>query len=298
MVRQADTESFTDHLLPLRFHSTGGTQCSDTSQPTQTLPAALRLRCAESAGVWAQPTPRRPGNHRRLTYLGTKARFPSSSSLHCYRRSVKSRWQTVALAQTAKVPLSRSSGCRAIPRQVPGRATSDASEGRAAPARFETQDACKPCLLVLAALHKALGPLCQTSLWRTAAGLKLPGQLHTPRRAEQPPYCRRRCAAPDRHLHLPRLPARLTAQAVNPLRPGVHPALQLAYPTIRTGPYPTLWTPRQQSQKSCHRGSPSDFQAPRARRRASAPQRCGFVLSRNVLWVSPTKVRKVPQKSS
>src|SRR5208283_4473039 len=47
---------------------------------------------------------------------------------------------------------------------------------------------------------EALGPLCQTSLWRTAAGLKLPGQLHTPRRAEQPPHCRRRRAAPDRHL--------------------------------------------------------------------------------------------------
>src|SRR6201993_5046770 len=59
-------------------------------------------------------------------------------------------------------------------------------------------------------------PLCQTSLWRTAAGLKLPGQLHSPRRVEQPPHCRRRCAAPECHLHLSRLPARLTAQRVNP----------------------------------------------------------------------------------
>ena len=49
---------------------------------------------------------------------------------------------------------------------------------------------------------KRSGPLCQTSLWRTAAGLKLPGQLHPPRCAEQPPHCRRRYAASDRHLHL------------------------------------------------------------------------------------------------
>jgi Putative transposase len=34
------------------------------------------------------------------------------------------------------------------------------------------------------ALQQALGPLCQTSLWRAEAGLKLPGQLHPPRRAE------------------------------------------------------------------------------------------------------------------
>jgi hypothetical protein len=32
-------------------------------------------------------------------------------------------------------------------------------------------------------------PLCQMSLWRAATGFKLPGQLHTPRRAEQPPHC-------------------------------------------------------------------------------------------------------------
>ena len=43
-------------------------------------------------------------------------------------------------------------------------------------------------------------------------GLKLPGQLHPPRRAEQPPYRRRRCAASERHLHLSRLPAWFTAQ--------------------------------------------------------------------------------------
>src|SRR5271163_4279100 len=68
---------------------------------------------------------------------------------------------------------------------------------------------------------------------------------HTPRRAEQPPPCRRRCAIPDRHLHLSRLSARLTAQGANPLRPGVHPALQLAYPTSGFGAYPPLWNSGQ-----------------------------------------------------
>ena len=57
----------------------------------------------------------------------------------------------------------------------------------------------------------------------------------------------RRCAAPDRHLQVSRLPARLTAQEVNPFRPGVHPALQLAYPASGTGTYPALWNPGQQS---------------------------------------------------
>ena len=52
-------------------------------------------------------------------------------------------------------------------------------------------------------------------------------------------------AAPDRHLHLSRLSARLTAQGVNPLRPGVHPALQLAYPTSGFGAYPPLWNSGQ-----------------------------------------------------
>ena len=56
MVRQADTESLTDQLLPLRLHSTGGTQFSDASQPAQTLPALVRLRRTESAGVRTQPT--------------------------------------------------------------------------------------------------------------------------------------------------------------------------------------------------------------------------------------------------
>src|ERR1700756_3005940 len=88
-------------------------------------------------------------------------------------------------------------------------------------------------------------PLCQTSLWRAATGFKLPGQLHTPRRAEQPAHCRRRRAAPDRHLHLSRLSVRLTAQGVNPLRPGVHPALQLTYPTSGFGAYPALWNSGQ-----------------------------------------------------
>src|SRR5438105_7754769 len=126
MARQADTESLTDHLLPLRLHSTGGTQFSDASQPAQTLPALVRLRRTESAGVRTQPTRWKSRNHRCLTYLGTEARLPSPSPLHCYRRSIKSGWQTVALAQTAKVPLSRASGCRAVPRQVPGRTRSDA----------------------------------------------------------------------------------------------------------------------------------------------------------------------------
>ena len=59
-------------------------------------------------------------------HLGTKARLRSPSSLYCHRWSIKSGWQTVALAQTAQVPLSRWSGCRTIPRQVPSRSTSDA----------------------------------------------------------------------------------------------------------------------------------------------------------------------------
>src|SRR5271166_944938 len=175
MARKADTESFTDHLLPLRFHSAGGTQFLGLSQPAQTLPVALRLRRTKSAGVWAQPTPRRSGNYCCLTYLGTKARLPSPSPLHCHRWSVKSRWQTVALAQTAKVPLSRASACRVIPRQVPGRTTPDAWRARVASARFGAQDTCDPRSLVVAPLYKALGPLCQTSLWGAAAGLTLPG---------------------------------------------------------------------------------------------------------------------------
>src|SRR5271165_2364836 len=126
MARQADTQSLTDQLLPLRLHSTGGTPFPDASQPAQTLSALVRLRRTESAGVRTQPTQRRSRNHRCLTYLGTEARLPSPSPLHCDRRSIKSGWQTVALAQTAKVPLSRASGCRAVPRQVPGRARSDA----------------------------------------------------------------------------------------------------------------------------------------------------------------------------
>src|ERR1700730_7178038 len=115
MARKTNSASPSGHLLPLRFHSARGAQFPDANQPAQTLPAALRVRRTESAGVWAQPTPGRSGNHRCLTYLGTKARLPSPSSLHCHRRSVKSRWQRVALAQTAQVPLSRASACRAIP---------------------------------------------------------------------------------------------------------------------------------------------------------------------------------------
>src|SRR3984893_7089253 len=175
MARKTNSASPSGHLLPLRFHSARGAQFPDANQPAQTLPVALRLRRTKSAGVWAQPTPRRSGNYRCLTYLGTKARLPSPSPLHCHRRSVKSRWQTVALAQTAKVPLSRASACRAIPRQVPGRTTPDAWRGRVASARFGTQDTCDPRSLVVAPLYKALGPLCQTSLWGAAAGLTLPG---------------------------------------------------------------------------------------------------------------------------
>src|SRR4029077_7423794 len=250
MARKANPQSLTDQLLPLRLHSAGRTQFPDINQPTQTLPALVRLRRTESAGVWAQPTPRRSRNHRCTAYLGTKARLPSPSSLHCHRWSLKSGWQTVALTQTAQVPLSRWSACRTIPRHVPRRSRSDACRGRVAPARFGTQHTCQPYSLVLLALQQALGPLCQTSLWRTEAGLKLPGQPPPPRCAEHPPYCRRRYAASDRHLHLSRLPAWLTAQGFNPLRPRVHPALQLAYPASRTGAYPTLWNSGQQSQKA------------------------------------------------
>jgi Putative transposase. len=44
MARKQTPESLTDHLLPLRLHSTGGTQFPDASQPAQTLPALVRLR--------------------------------------------------------------------------------------------------------------------------------------------------------------------------------------------------------------------------------------------------------------
>jgi hypothetical protein len=80
-----------------------------------------------------------------------------------------------------------------------------------------------------------MGRLCQTSLRWSATGLKLPGKLHTPRRLKQPAHYSRRCAPPERHLRLSRLPARLTAQGVNPFRPRVHPALQPAYPASGTG---------------------------------------------------------------
>src|ERR1700745_930193 len=49
-------------------------------------------------------TQTRSWNHCRVTYLGTEARLPSSSSLHCHRWSITSGWQRVALAQTAQVP--------------------------------------------------------------------------------------------------------------------------------------------------------------------------------------------------
>jgi hypothetical protein len=45
-------------------------------------------------------------DHCHAAYVGADARLPSTSSLDCHRRSIKSRWQTVALAQTAEVPLS------------------------------------------------------------------------------------------------------------------------------------------------------------------------------------------------
>jgi hypothetical protein len=93
-------------------------------------------------------------------------------------------------------------------------------------------------------------PLCQTSLWRTDAGLKLPGQLHPPRCAEQPPYCRRRYAASDRHLHLSRLPAWLTAQGFNPLHPGFIRRFSLHILPPDWCAYSTLWNSGQQSQKA------------------------------------------------
>jgi len=40
--------------------------------------------------------------------------------------------------------------------------------------------------------------------------------------------------------HQSRLPARFTAQGVNPLGPGVHPALQLAYSAFGTDAHPAL----------------------------------------------------------
>src|SRR6516165_7042428 len=98
--------------------------------------------------------------------------------------------------------------------------------------------------------------------------------LHTPRGAEQPPHCRCRCAAPDRHLQLSRLPPRLTTQGLNPLGLGVHPALQFAYPAFGTGAYPALWNPRKQSQKTCNRTSARDLEASPARSGASAAERC------------------------
>src|SRR5215813_13741543 len=125
-------EKQTRSLLPITYYHCVFTLPAElhslmlASQPAQTLSALVRLRRTESAGVRTQPTRRRSRNHRCLTYLGTETRLPSPSPLHCYRRSIKSGWQTVALAQTAKVPLSRASGCRAVPRQVPGRARSDA----------------------------------------------------------------------------------------------------------------------------------------------------------------------------
>jgi hypothetical protein len=59
-------------------------------------------------------------------------------------------------------------------------------------------------------------------------------------RAAQSTHYRHRCEAADRHLHLSRLPARFTAQGVNPLGPGVHPALQLADSAFGTGAHPAL----------------------------------------------------------
>ena len=59
--------------------------------------------------------------------------------------------------------------------------------------------------------------------------------------------------------------------------PGVHPALQPAYPASGTSTYPALWNSGQQSQKTCYRSSPRDLQAPRARRGASAAERYGQI---------------------
>src|SRR6201993_1398043 len=96
-------EKQTRSLLPITYYHCVFTLPAElnslvlANQRRLYLPAALRLRRTESAGVWAQPPPRRSRNHRRVTYLGTKARLASPSSLHCHRRRIKSRWQTVAL---------------------------------------------------------------------------------------------------------------------------------------------------------------------------------------------------------
>ena len=123
-------EKQTRSLLPITYYHcvfTLPAELNSLVKANQRRLYPLLFECAAQSlpPVWAQPTPGRSGNHRRLTYLGTKARLPSPSSLHCHRRSIKCRWQAVALAQTAKVPLSSSSPWRAIPRQVPGWAASD-----------------------------------------------------------------------------------------------------------------------------------------------------------------------------
>jgi hypothetical protein len=80
-----------------------------------------------------------------------------------------------------------------------------------------------------------------------------------------------------RHLHLSRLPAWLSAQGVNPLCPGVHPALQLAYSPFGTGAHPPLWNPRQQSQEARYPSSPRDLRARRTRRGVSGANHCGQI---------------------
>ena len=100
--------------------------------------------------------------------------------------------------------------------------------------------------------------------------IKYRATLHAPRRAEQPSHCRRRCQHQSVTFTYCDYRHGSQLKELTPLRPGVHPALQLAYPASGTGAYPTLWNPRQQSQKSCYRSSPRDLQAPPARRGASA----------------------------
>ena len=172
-------------------------------------PALVRLRRTESAGDRTQPTQRRSRNHHCLTYLGRKAGLPSPSSLHCHRRSIKSGWQQWRSPKQRKFLFP----VRALAALFRGKFLAglaqmlDAGELHLPDSELKIKIAANRGRWFSSLYSEALGPSRQTSLWRATAGLKLPGQLHPPRRAEQPPYRRRRRAASERHLHLSRLPA-------------------------------------------------------------------------------------------
>src|ERR1700733_7852386 len=93
-----DTEGLTRSVPPIKFATRRARQSTRAARVPRTRPAHR-----------PPSTPGRSGNHRCLIYLGTKARLSPPSSLHCHRRRIKPGWQTVALAQTAQVPFSRSS---------------------------------------------------------------------------------------------------------------------------------------------------------------------------------------------